>query len=71
MSDCKHEEYDSYPSSIPRFGPYGVFSVTCRQCKDKIGKVWWKESRPLFFELVTNSEIVSEGSKLTLDLEES
>ncbi len=63
---CAHEDYDAYPSSIPRFGPYGVFDVTCGQCGNKIGKVWWEESRPLFFELVTDSKIVSEGSHLKL-----
>lgn len=67
MSECKHQgEYDAWPSSIPRFGPYGIFSVTCRECKQKMGSVWWAETRPLYFELLTDNEYVSEKSGLNL-----
>lgn len=62
--DCPHDEYDSYPSSIPRMGY--TFGVTCRQCKEELGRVWWEETKPLYFELVTNSKMVSDGSKLKL-----
>lgn len=66
MSDCPHDEYDAYPSSIPRFGIHGVFSVTCRKCKEKIGSVWWEETRPLYFELLTDNDYVAKRSKLNM-----